>query len=346
MDDFRITVEEKTFHFRQPAGTSRGVYTTRTSWFVTFTSLTDPGHIGIGECAPLPDLSCDMSPDYRRTLESLCRVTEVRGELPFDLLTDKPSMAFGLETAMQHYHAKDWILFDTPFARGEVAIPINGLVWMGRYDEMLERLSGKLDDGCKCVKLKIGAIDFDKEMDLLRIIRANFPADKVGIRVDANGAFSPADAPARLDIIARYDVHSIEQPIRQGQWKELAQITACSPLPIALDEELIGLHTTEDRKRMLDTLLPHFIVVKPSLHGGMYGTREWIALARNRGIGSWITSALESNIGLNAIAQLTADIYGPDIDTAQGLGTGQLFTDNISLPHRLDVSHGFMRVTR
>ncbi len=344
MDPFKISIEEKTLHFLQPAGTSRGIYTSRISWFVKFTSTEDSGHIGFGECAPLPDLSCDASPHYRETLDVLCRATEERGHLPFDLMADKPSMAFGLETAWQHYMSRSWRLFDTPFSRGETAIPINGLVWMGRYDEMLGRMESKLNDGYRCIKIKIGAIDFDKEMDLLRIIRSAFPADKVQIRVDANGAFSPADAPARLDEIARYDVHSIEQPVRQGQWQELSKIVAGSPLPIALDEELIGLHSRLDREHMLDTVMPHYIVVKPSLHGGMSGTREWISLAHGRGIGSWITSALESNVGLNAIAQLTSDIYGPDIEMAQGLGTGQLFSDNIKLPHNLDVAHGFMSI--
>lgn len=344
MDPFTISIEERTLHFLQPAGTSRGVYNTRTSWFVRFTSTDDPAHIGIGECAPLPDLSCDASPLYRQRLEALCRATEERGRLPFELMADKPSMAFGLETAWQHYVSNSWRLFDTPFSRGETAIPINGLVWMGRYDEMLGRMEAKLNDDYRCIKIKIGAIDFDKEMDLLRIIRSAFPVEKVQIRVDANGAFSPADAPERLEEIARYNVHSIEQPVRQGQWQTLADIVAASPLPVALDEELIGLHTRVYRERMLDTVMPHYIVVKPSLHGGMSGTREWISLARNRGIGSWITSALESNVGLNAIAQLTSDIYGPDIEMAQGLGTGQLFSDNIMLPHSLDVAHGFMRI--
>lgn len=346
MDPFKVSVEEKTLHFRQPAGTSRGVYNTRTSWFVKFTSVNDPEHFGIGECAPLPDLSCDASADYPTQLKALCRVAEERQSLPHDLMTEKPSMAFGLETAWQHYMSHSWILFDTPFSRGEVSIPINGLVWMGQYDEMLERLSDKLSDGYKCVKLKIGAIDFDKEIKLLSIIRDAFPADKVQIRVDANGAFSPSEAMSRLEVIAKYDVHSIEQPIRQGQWDKIARLTSDSPIPIALDEELIGLHSKAERERMLDTVRPQFIVVKPSLHGGMEGTREWIDAACLRKIGSWITSALESNVGLNAIAQLTSDIYGKDIKMAQGLGTGQLFTDNIELPYRLDVAHGEMRIVK
>lgn len=346
MTDFKISIEEKTLHFLQPAGTSRGIYTTRTSWYVIITSAYDPEHFGIGECAPLPDLSCDASTDYRDRLEVLCRATEERGCLPRDLMTDKPSMAFGLETAWQHYISCSWTLFDTPFSRGEVSIPINGLVWMGQYDEMLNRMEAKLSDGFRCVKLKIGAIDFDKEIDLIRIIREAFPADKVQIRVDANGAFTPEVALSRLETIAKYDVHSIEQPIRQGQWEQMAYITAESPLPIALDEELIGLHTKADRERLLDIVHPHFIVVKPSLHGGMEGTRQWIDIARRQNIGSWITSALESNIGLNAIAQLTSDIYGPGINMAQGLGTGQLFSDNVELPHRLKVAHGFMRIVK
>ena len=223
-------------------------------------------------------------------------------------------------------------LFDTPFARGEEGITINGLVWMGSHDEMLARLETKMQAGFHCVKLKIGAIEFDSELDLIRHIRQAFTKEQIELRVDANGGFTFEDAPSRLEQLARYDIHSIEQPIRQHQWARMAQLCASSPIPIALDEELIGVNMPGMKQELLDTIRPQYIILKPSLHGGIRGTREWIDMARQRGIGSWITSALESNVGLNAVAQLAADVYGPDISMPQGLGTGMLFTDNIEMP--------------
>ena len=242
-------------------------------------------------------------------------------------------MLFGLETAKAQLDAKGSInFFNTAFGRGEEGITINGLVWMGTFEEMYQRLEAKLKAGFRCVKLKIGAIDFEKELDLIRHIRQTFTREQVELRVDANGAFAPEDAMPRLEALAQYDIHSIEQPIRQHQWQEMARLCVDSPLPIALDEELIGVNNPAEKVLLLDTIRPQYIILKPSLHGGMTGTREWITMARERNIDSWITSALESNIGLNAIAQLTADIYGPNITTPQGLGTGQLFTDNIPMP--------------
>lgn len=346
MDKFTIGIAERILHFKEPAGTSRGVYTTRTSWFVTFRSLTDPNHVGVGECAPLPDLSSDAGAGYIDRLRQLCRLAEVRQELPRAEMEQYPSMAFGLETAWMHYTAGSYNFFDTAFGRGEAEIPINGLVWMGSYDQMLSRMQHKLDDGFGCVKLKIGAIDFDKEMELMRVIRSAFSASQIQLRVDANGAFAVGDAMSRLDAISKYDIHSIEQPIRQGRWADMAELCKHSPMPVALDEELIGHYTADARRRLLDAIMPQYIVIKPSLHGGMAGTEAWIEEARARGIGSWITSALESNVGLNAIAQLASRCYSPEElnRTAQGLGTGQLFTDNIELPFRLAIEHGAMRV--
>lgn len=243
------------------------------------------------------------------------------------------SLLFGLETAKRQLDNGGGIdLFNTPFGRGEEGITINGLIWMGTFDEMFQRLEAKLKAGFHCVKLKIGAIDFEKELRLIQHIRQHFSRKEVELRVDANGGFTPDNAMQRLEALAKYDIHSIEQPIRQHQWKEMARLCKNSPLPIALDEELIGVNDLTEKNGLLDTIQPQYIILKPSLHGGISGTREWIKLAKERGIGSWITSALESNIGLNAIAQLTADIYGPHITMAQGLGTGQLFSDNIPMP--------------
>ena len=332
---YQFKLSSRTLHFIQPAGTSRGVYTTRQSYYVTLSDDNVPGIVGIGECATLPDLSCDAMPpkEYERILKGFCDDLCQSGKIDKEAMRPYPSMLFGLETAKRQLDNGGGIdLFNTPFGRGEEGITINGLIWMGTFDEMFQRLEAKLKAGFHCVKLKIGAIDFDKELRLIQHIRQHFSRKEVELRVDANGGFTPDNAMQRLEALAKYDIHSIEQPIRQHQWKEMARLCKNSPLPIALDEELIGVNDLTEKNGLLDTIQPQYIILKPSLHGGISGTREWIKLAKERGIGSWITSALESNIGLNAIAQLTADIYGPHITMAQGLGTGQLFSDNIPMP--------------
>ena len=321
-------IQERTLHFKQPAGTSRGVYTTRKIWLVY---LSDGKKTGMGECAPLPDLSCDVRNDYEEVLEGFCQKLCESGEIDYEAMRDYPSMLFGLETALLNLQHGD-IMFDTAFSRGEVGIPINGLVWMGNYDEMLQRMEVKLEKGFRCVKLKIGAIDFDQELDLVKRIRNRFSFHEVELRLDANGAFPYEEALYKLELLSQYAIHSIEQPIKAQQWALMAELCRESPLPIALDEELIGVNDPEMKHHMLNIIKPRYIILKPSLHGGMQGCREWIKTARDMGIGSWITSALESNIGLNAIAQFAADVYGDHITMPQGLGTGQLFTDNIPMP--------------
>lgn len=336
-----------TLQFKQPAGTSRGVYTTRQLWYLK--------HEGqpIGECAPLTALSCDDLPDYEQRLadhlvdlqdswSSLVRQFDAASSTTLPQLASLqpyPSMLFGVETALwqlQTQGFQSWT--DTAFARGEVGIPFNGLIWMGTYDEMRERIEQKLAQGFRCVKLKIGAINFDDELALLSRIRRDYGPDLIELRVDANGAFTPADAPSRLAQLAELQLHSIEQPIRAGQWQAMAQLCAQTPLPIALDEELIGINTREERARLLDAIRPQYIVLKPSLHGGISGTWQWIEAARERGVGYWLTSALESNVGLTAIAHLCALVrqrYPDDEAIPQGLGTGQLFTTN--QPSRLEL---------
>ena len=331
----KITITSKLLHFLQPAGTSRGVYNTRLSFYLKLTSDEQPDVVGVGECATLPDLSCDAMPpnEYERKLRTFCDEYERTGVIDYEAMRAYPSMLFGLETAVAQFNAKGSLnFFDTPFGRGEEGIPINGLVWMGTFEEMFERLEAKLKAGFRCIKIKIGAIDFDRELQLIRHIRSTFSRKDVELRVDANGGFTPEEALSRMEALVQYDIHSIEQPIKQHQWAEMARLCAATPLPIGLDEELIGVNERQKKIELLDTIRPQYIVLKPSLHGGMVGTEEWIQLARERNIGSWITSALESNVGLNAIAQLTASIYGTNIRHAQGLGTGQLFADNIEIP--------------
>ncbi len=329
----KIDIEERVLHFKQPAGTSRGVYTERRIWLVT---ISDGERIGVGECAPLPQLSCDDIPNYTEVLRRFCDEVERTGELDTEALRDYPSMLFGLETALMDVRCKmedgRSLLFDNAFSRGEVGIPINGLVWMGSFEEMRERIEQKLAQGFHCVKLKIGAIDFDAELELIKKIRERFSLHEVELRVDANGAFPFEEALYKMELLSQFALHSIEQPIKAKQWANMAELCRESPLPIALDEELIGVNDPDQKRQMLNIIRPRYIILKPSLHGGMMGVREWIDIANDMGIGSWITSALESNIGLNAIAQLAADIYGPHIRMPQGLGTGQLFTDNIPMP--------------
>ena len=316
-------------HFKRPAGTSRGVYTVRDVWYVKVTSDRYPGRVGVGECAPLPNLSCDATGDYETIARKLCQHTAAMERIDVEMLRSYPSVLFALETAFQHLASGDYALWDTSFARGEAGIPINGLIWMGDYDYMFEQIERKMEAGFRCIKLKIGAINFERELELLRFIRSKFPADAIELRVDANGAFHPKDALEKLKRLSELQLHSIEQPIRAGQWQEMARLVEETPLPIALDEELIGVNTPERKEELLDTIRPQYIILKPSLHGGMAGGREWIEGAEQRNIGWWITSALESNIGLNAIAQWCATLH---TELPQGLGTGALFSDNVPMP--------------
>lgn len=292
-----------TLRFKFQAGTSRGTYTEHKVKYIELTDENDPTHVGIGEYAPLPDLSPDTA----------------------------SAMLFAHETALWHYNRQTLRLSDTPFSRGEAGIPINGLVWMGHYDLMKQRIEEKISAGFRCLKLKIGAISFDDEISLLKQIRNRFPRETIELRVDANGAFQAGDdAMRKLDRLAQLDLHSIEQPIRAGQWEEMARLCRNTPLPIALDEELIptsfDTYTTTYKEELLDAIRPQYIVLKPSLHGALSGCDEWIRLAEQRGMQWWATSALESNVGLNAIAHWVAQ-YRPDIP--QGLGTGQIYENNI-----------------
>lgn len=330
----QITLSQKTLHFKRPARTSRGAYTTHDMLIVT---ITDDRYerIGLGECAPLPDLSAD-----RAAYRDLATVSDlIRRALASDDYTETlrpyPALLFALESAMYDYQQNP-LLYDTSFAKSLVGIPINGLVWMSSYDEMLAEVKRKILAGFRCVKLKIGAIDWDDELRLISRIRSRFSREAIELRVDANGAFAPTEAMSRLEQLSHFGIHSIEQPIRAGQWDEMARLCRDTPLPIALDEELIGVSALSEKRALLDEIRPQYVVVKPTLHGGMSGAMEWVSEARKRGVGSWLTSALESNIGLRNVALLAARIYNITPETAartmpQGLGTGLLFTDNINM---------------
>lgn len=325
----RFIIIPRTLQFRLPAGTSRGIYTEHKVWYVY---VTDGSSNGYGECAPLVRLSCDDMPSdqYEAKLRTFCDECSTTGKIPYDDLADYPSMLFGIESAMKQLHKGGSArLWDTPFSHGESGIPINGLIWMGNKENMLHQIQIKMEAGFRCIKLKIGAIDFDEELDLIKYVRTKYSSQDIEIRVDANGGFSFKDAPKKLEQLSKFDIHSIEQPIPAGQWFHLAKLCAETPVPIALDEELIGNNTPARKHALLHTIRPQYIVLKPTLHGGIVGTREWIHQAEMNHVGWWITSALESNIGLNAIAQFCATLK-PNM--AQGLGTGQLFTNNISSP--------------
>lgn len=336
----RAVYQKYTLHFKFDAGTSRGILREKDTYFVRITDEKKPSFFGLGECGPLKGLSMDDRTDFEIQLSEICDAfSTIDGKryawdvsaIVHELVGNAfPAIQFGFETALL-----DWInggfrtLFQTPFSHGERGIPINGLIWMGDESFMRQQIDEKLRAGYNCLKLKIGAIDFDRECRLLEYIRHRFPAEQITLRVDANGAFSPDEAPEKLRALARYALHSIEQPIRAGQWEAIARLCRQTPLPIALDEELIGVMDYEEKAQLLYYIQPQYIILKPTLLGGFEHCREWIALAQSRGIGWWMTSALESNVGLNAISQFTAGFPNP---LPQGLGTGQLYTNNVESP--------------
>lgn len=315
--------------FKHPVATSRGLYHEHLAHYVLLRRKDAPEFFGIGECSPLPGLSCDFFVDYGTILAEQSHRLEETSRLDKESLRPYPSILFGLETALRHLEQGSLKLWDSPFSRGERGLTINGLIWMGDSGFLREQIEAKLGQGFSCLKLKIGALDFNRELALLASIRRRFSADKIILRVDANGAFAPREALDKLKRLTELQLHSIEQPIRAGQWVEMARLASQSPLPIALDEELIGLHTPAAKKEMLECIRPSFLVLKPTLHGGFSGVKEWTDLAQQLGLGWWVTSALESNLGLNAVAQWSA-AYADE--KPQGLGTGSLYINNLACP--------------
>ncbi|MGJ8550344.1 o-succinylbenzoate synthase [Winogradskyella wichelsiae] len=313
--------------FKRPSGTSRGVMTTKETWFIL---LENEGEKGVGECGILRGLSIDDRPDYETKLKWTCENINLGLEQLLIELKEFPSIQFGLETALKSLESVDQFqLFPSDFSAGKASIPINGLVWMGSEDFMQTQIKEKIKAGFNCIKLKIGAIDFQTELNILKSIRKEFSVSDIELRVDANGAFSPKDALEKLKQLSEYQLHSIEQPIKAKQFEIMAQLCEDTPLPIALDEELIGVFEQEEKQKLLQTINPQYIILKPSLVGGFSGSNQWINFAEDLKIQYWITSALESNIGLNAIAQWT---YTLNNKLPQGLGTGGLFTNNFSSP--------------
>jgi o-succinylbenzoate synthase len=320
-------------NFKQASGTSRGVLKTKETWFLILHANQKKG---IGECGLFRGLSIDDRSDYEDKLKWLCENINLELEVLLSELVEFPSIQFGLETAFKSLSAKDsFELFPSNFTKSKVSIPINGLVWMGSEAFMKKQIQEKIALGFSCIKMKIGAIDFKTEVNLIKSIRKQFSSKDIELRVDANGAFSPYEALEKLKILSDFDLHSIEQPIKQGQLEAMAELCEHTPLPIALDEELIGVFSVTKKQELLQTISPQYIILKPSLIGGFNGADDWIKIAEKQNIGWWITSALESNVGLNAIAQYT---YTKQSNLPQGLGTGSLFTNNFDSP--LSVSNG------
>lgn len=323
----KATYHKYLLHFKRPSGTSRGVMTDKETWFIV---LEQDGKKGIGECGILRGLSCDDCPDYEEKLAWTCANIHLGKEVLWEALIEFPSIQFGVEMAFQSLDSETpFLLFPSGFTEGQQSIPINGLIWMGEETFMKEQIGGKLADGFRCVKLKIGAIDFEKELQLLRFIRTNFTAEQVEIRVDANGAFDENEALNKLNQLSEFELHSIEQPIAKNNTDSMSELCKTAPFPIALDEELIGVFGLAEKEALLQNIKPQYIILKPSFIGGFRGTQEWITLAEKYQIGWWITSALESNIGLNAIAQWTFLQLNL---MPQGLGTGALYTNNFDCP--------------
>lgn len=316
--------------FKQASGTSRGILKSKETWFI---KIEDEHATGFGECGMFRGLSCDDRPDFESKLKWVCHHIDLGLEQLLIELIDFPSIQFGLEMAfLDLLSDSSNVLFPSKFTSGKASIPINGLIWMGDEQFMKSQIRSKIDAGFDCLKIKIGAIDFDTELSLIKAIRKEYDVETIELRVDANGAFSPLEAMEKLKRLSDFNLHSIEQPIRQGQYDAMAELCAHAPLPIALDEELIGIHDVTKRGLLLQTINPQYIILKPTLVGGFSGSQSWIDLAEKQSVDWWITSALESNIGLNAIAQWT---YQLNVNRPQGLGTGALYTNNIEAPLKI-----------
>lgn len=336
-EEYRVAVKAHTLQFRFDAGTSRGILRFKEVYYIIIQSKSTGKILGLGEAAPLKGLSVDDRPDFVEVANQHCQMVEqaLNGGEEIEGILAKaddqlPSLQFGLEMALLDFkNGGDRIYFNGKFPKGEVGVPINGLIWMNTKEHMLGQVDEKLSTGYRCIKMKIGAINFDDECAILEHVRNHYSAEEVMLRVDANGAFLPEDALDKLKRLAKFDLHSIEQPIMASNVNHMADLCKNTPLPIALDEELIGVRGWENKNNLLNFIKPQYIILKPTLLGGFRETNEWIEIAENMGIGWWVTSALESNIGLNAIAQYTAQL---EFVGYQGLGTGSLYHNNIPSP--------------
>ncbi|TGE06499.1 o-succinylbenzoate synthase [Hymenobacter fodinae] len=345
----QLSTSHRALRFNFPARTSRGALTEHVAYYLHLHDSTRPEVIGLGEAAPLAGLSPDHRPDFEATLEGFCREfnrRQLRDLLPEEAAAliglEWPALRFALETAtLDLLHGGRRCLYNNAFSRGEAGIPINGLVWMGDAAFMRQQIEKKLSEGYACLKLKIGSLDFETELQLLREIRAVAGSERLTLRVDANGAFTPVEALGKLERLAEFDLHSIEQPIKAGQWQAMAELCRQAAVPVALDEELIGVTDAQQQEALLDQIRPAYIILKPTLVGGLHATLDWQKAAEQRGIASWLTSALESNVGLNAISQFAGSYAQAGFP--QGLGTGQLYHNNVAAP--LHIAGGELHYT-
>lgn len=335
-----VSFEKKIFKFKKPSGTSRGVLFEKKSWFIR---LELNGVVGVGECSVIPGLSPDYEDDkqYEAVLKKVSQQIELLIN-NLQLLKDYPSILFGMESAiLDLMNGGKQVYFDNEFSKGNLRVPINGLIWMGDFEEMNNQIQQKIQEGYTCIKMKVGAIDFDQEVKLLESIRNKYSSKELILRVDANGAFNTSNVERNLQILNKLEIHSIEQPIMPKQIDLMADLCKKNIIPIALDEELIGVNILSEKKTLLEKINPQYIILKPSLHGGITGTREWVELAEKMNIGWWITSALESNIGLKCIAEFTAQF---PINMHHGLGTGSLYENNVDTD--LTIENGFIYETK
>ncbi|MCK0145465.1 o-succinylbenzoate synthase [Arenibacter sp. F26102] len=327
----KATYKKYILEFKRPSGTSRGIMTHKETFFII---LEKNKKFGIGECGILKGLSVDDVPDYEERLKWTCDNINLGKKRLWEALMDYPSIQFGVEQAFLSLNSQNpFLLYPSEFTENNSPIAINGLIWMGDEHFMLQQIQQKLEEGFKCIKLKIGAIDFEKEIALLKSIRNKYSEKEIELRVDANGAFLPSEAMDKLERLSQFDLHSIEQPIKAGNPNEMKRLCSNTPIPIALDEELIGVTHVTEKEKLLQTIKPEYIILKPSLIGGFRGSLEWIEIADAHNIKWWVTSALESNIGLNAIAQWT---YTLNNNLPQGLGTGGLYNNNFDCPLTLE----------
>jgi o-succinylbenzoate synthase len=323
----KASFKKHTLNFIRPAGTSRGVYHTKDSWFLI---LDDGDNTGVGECSILKGLSIDDCPDFENKLKNVCNDINAGSYNFHSVLYEFPAIQFGLESALADLQSVGkHILFPSEFTRGEKGIPTNGLIWMGDQKYMRKQIAQKLDTGFSCIKLKIGSLDWPSERELIADMRKEFSASELTIRVDANGAYLFDEALKILNDLEKLEVHSIEQPIKAGNWEQMSALCRQAPVPVALDEELIGTYPYARKKQLIETISPHYLILKPGLLGGFKSCDEWVELAQKNDAGWWATSALESNIGLNAIGQW---VFTKNVKTQQGLGTGMLFSNNINSP--------------
>jgi len=339
----QASFKKLTLNFKQPSGTSRGILTQKDSWLISIWYKNNTQIKGIGEASIIKTLSPDWSTEFEAKVNTICEhINEFSTHEGLNSLRHFPSIQLAIETALLDLkYGGNGTIFKSDFTDKEAPIEINGLIWMGSQSFMQEQIENKLSNGFSCIKLKIGAIDFKTELQILKNIRAKYSADTIELRVDANGAFTPKNALQKLEQLAKFNLHSIEQPIKAGQEIEMEKLCRHTPLPIALDEELIGKYNLKDKQELLSKITPQYIILKPSLIGGFSGTDEWITIAEDNQIKWWITSALESNIGLNAIAQYTFTKQNP---LPQGLGTGGLFTNNT--PSNLKVENGTLKLLK